>query len=648
MNPKSMSLQLKLFLAFALVTVLAVLLPAVYSRDLLDQEHVDLAKNNTLVQAKLLKSILESKPSREQVEQLFDAGKNLALRITLTDQSGKVIKDSHLPRAAVFNLDNHNDRPEIELALQNGQGTSFRHSNTLAVGMVYGAVALNEQSGGGIIRVAVPLAEVTNTDASQLSAMGIILALGLVACIFLAVFISRRVRTSIAEMTAVVEAISTGATKTAGLGGAAGSIGKPGTKARVHLQQMPGREFIPLAHAVNRMAENMEEYVQTTRDQQTQLSTILNSLYEGVLVLDQSGRVRSYNYAFQDLYPGIEYGVGKQLIETIPLPELQCRVEEFLQTQDLEPDLNAAGNFRRLSPTGTDVGKAGQMEQVGQAVQAGQGANDSLHFQTPEGHFIFAHISKPVRSSEFLGAVLVFYDATQIMKLEKVRRDFVSNVSHELRTPLTAIASSAEILMGLDDLQDEYKNFAKVIYKHSAMLSRMVADLLELARVEDYRQSIEFAVINPLNPLEDALELCKKQAEAKNIQFRLDLPQNISVRANGPLLAQVFRNILENACRYSPQAGVIVIKAKPENGDVLFMLGDNGPGIPKSDLPRIFERFYQVEKERNPNTTGIGLAICKHIIERHQGRIWAKSPYGDYATAVLFTLPKVEPKAELK
>lgn len=600
MNRNSISLHFKLFWSFALVTVLAALLPTLYTSNTLYRDHFEVVKNNALVQATLFKSLLETKPSSGQLDKIFAAAHDLSLRVTLLDSNGKVIKDSLLPGSSLFNLDNHSDRPEVEQARLTGKGTSVRYSNTMGVGTMYAAVALDDKIGGGIVRVAMPVEEIKKGYESQLSSRFMTIGVVILVCILLSMLISRRIRRNIAEMTAAVESISSG-------------------NPRGRLHQVPGKEFLPLADAVNQMAENIEAYVQTTRDQQTQLTTILNSLYEGVLVLDLEGRVRSFNNALQELFPGIEHGTGKQLIETIPLPELQCRVEEFLQTQSNDEDTVYRQRSQKFSS---------------------QGSDESLHFQTKGGQFIFVHISKPLQGSELLGAVLVFYDATQIMKLEKVRRDFVSNVSHELRTPLTAIASSAEILIDLDDLKDEYKNFAKVIYKHAAMLSRMVSDLLALARVEDYQQNIELEQLDPIKPLEDALELCKEQMVAKKIQLDLDIPENCLVNANGQLLTQVFRNLLENACRYSSEGGIIAVKAEAEKNDILFMVGDKGTGIPKQYLPRIFERFYQVEKERNSNATGIGLSICKHIIERHNGQIWAESPYQDYSTAILFTIPK--------
>jgi two-component system phosphate regulon sensor histidine kinase PhoR len=275
--------------------------------------------------------------------------------------------------------------------------------------------------------------------------------------------------------------------------------------------------------------------------------------------------------------------------------------------------------------------------------RAGEAAaeDEAVHFELPAGRFLVARLALPVERNAFLGAVIVIHDVTPIMRLERARRDFVSNVSHELRTPLTAIVGYAETLLTSEDLREEYRNFAGVIHKHATALDRIINDMLALARVENGREPIPFAPTDAAAALECALSACREQADAKGVTFAVKLDA-APVLANAQLLTQVFRNLLENACRYSPVGGEIRIASRRDGEEVLFTLADSGPGIPREELPRIFERFYQIKKERNSGTSGIGLAICKHIIERHGGRIWAESPYGDAATAMLFTLPAAD------
>jgi len=580
MNTSRGSLQTSLLLAFTLITVIAVTLPALYFRDILYKERLELAGRQALEQALVLNPLLEATPSEEQVAALLDAVKAIGLRMTIVDGAGRIVHDSHFSRDAEEALDNRNDRLEIAAARHTGQGLATRHSNTLGLDAVYAAVLLQD---GSVLRLAAPLTEIRGSLQDILSSLVLIaIAVGCL-CLLLAVFIARRFRTDIETMAEVVADIAKG-------------------RGRHRLHQVPGREFLPLAYAVNRMAENIEEYMATTSDQQTQLEVILDSMHDGVLVLDPSGKIRRWNRALQSLFPSVSAALGKQLIECIPVPALQREVDALLRSKS------------------GDKGEA-------------------VHFETTDRRFLIANMSRPVTQNKSLGAVVVVYDATDIMRLEQVRRDFVANVSHELRTPLTSIIGYAETLMHMEELSAENRRFAGVIHKHAQMLARVTNDLLALARVEDARENIPLAPIDPSEAINEALRLCKEQAQAKDLRISLNLEPECQVMANISLLAQVFRNLLENAYRYSPQGGEIYILGAVQEKEMLFTIKDQGSGIPTDELLRIFERLYQIKKQRNSGSSGIGLAFCKHIIERHGGKIWATSPSGDFATAMSFTLP---------
>lgn len=582
------TLQARLFWAFTLVTVIAVAIPAALSRNALYQDRMDLAARQALAQVSVIKGLLEAGANEGQMQALLASVKDAGARMTVTTKDGRVTHDSHVGAGAILEMDNHNDRPEIEAARASGEGVSLRHSNTLGIEAVYAAAQL---ANGDILRLAVPVAKIRRSLEKEFSTLSLTVAGVAALCLLLSIFITRRFRNGIDAMAEVVAVIAK-------------------NKGGRRLLKVPGREFLPLAYAVNRMAENIEEYVATSTDQHTQLEVILNSIHEGILVLGPSGSIRRYNQALLALFPAVAGAVGKQLIEGLPVPVLQRRVEELLQ------------------------GRAG-----------GQGGafheDDAVHFEL-DGRFLVAHISRPVETDPSLGAVVVIYDATHIMRLERVRRDFVANVSHEMRTPLTAISGYAETLMGLDELDPAHRNFAGIIHKHAQALGRVISDLLALARIEDTKEKIQLSIVDPLQSLHEAIRLCADQAEKKRLRFVVEAEEDASVMGNASLLTQVFRNLLENACRYSPEGGEIVVSGSVSGKEMLFSVKDQGPGIPKGELTRIFERLYQVKKQRNSGTSGIGLAISKHIVERHGGRIWAESPYQGFATAMLFTLPAAE------
>ena len=579
------TLQQKLFWSFALVTVIAVALPAVISRHALYQDRLDQAAAQALAQVSVIKSVLEAGADAKQIRALLDSVKAVGGRMTITGKQGDVLYDSHVGGDALLEMDNHGDRPEIEEARRSGSGVSLRHSNTLGIDAVYAAVRL---SNGDTLRLAVPQADIGKRLEKEFSALTLTLACAAALCLLLSIFITGRFRNGIDTMAEVVAAIA-------------------GNKGGRRLLKVPGREFLPLAYAVNTMAEHIEAYVATTTDQQTQLEVILDSMHEGILVLGPSGNIRRCNRALLALFPSMGEAMGKQPIEGIPVPALQRRVDELIR--------------------------------AGAAESGGSGHEDEpLHFEL-DGRFLVAHLSRPVQGNRSLGAVIVIYDATHIMRLERARRDFVANISHELRTPLTAITGYAETLAGLEELDPAHRNFAAVIHKHARALARVISELLALARIEDTRESIRLSPVDPAEALGEAMRLCAETAEEKGLRFRLEMEDNIRVMGNTPLLAQVFRNLLENACRYSPEGGEIVVSGAARGKEAVFSVTDQGPGIPAQELARIFERLYQVKKQRNSGSSGIGLAISKHIVERHGGSIWAESPYRGFATAMLFTVP---------
>ena len=581
MISSSGSLRAKLFLAFALITMIATVIPAVLTRNSLYSDRMELVGKQALAQASFARCILEANPTPSQIDRLFQTAQALSYRMTLTSTSGVVLRDTHIDAPKLAGLDNHSDRPEIEKALAEGQGIALRRSTSLGMDAVYAAVALEDER---ILRIAVPAADVRRSLETVFSYLVMVMAGVALFCLMISAFITAHVKKTANSMAEVVA-----------------SIAKDKNFRR--LREVPGKEFLPLAYAVNCMADSIEAYIHTTRDQHGQLESILEAMHEGVLVLNPAGRIRRWNKALEALFPGISGAQDKPVIEGIPVPALQTHVDSLLKNEN-QKNLHA----------------------------------ERVQFELPTGRFLVAHLTRPLHSKESLGIIIVIYDATELMRLDVMRRDFVSNVSHELRTPLTAVRGYAEVMMLDEELPEAQRGFASIIHNHAAALSRLVSDLLVLSRVENTREAIEAAPVAVETVFEEAAAHCQEKARSKNIRFdaRFD---SIPVYANASLLTQVFRNLLENACRYAPENSAVVAAGEKDGTTMRFVVADDGPGIPREALPRIFERFYQVKEERNSGTSGVGLAICKHIVERHGGKIWAKSPHGSAGTAIFFTLP---------
>lgn len=581
-------------------------------------------------------------------------------RLSLLNSRGSVLGDTAPGAQPITRLDNHADRPEVREAMAGKPGFTIRPSGTLGTDLAYAAVALQN---GDILRVSVPLVSLRQIIDSQLAVFTRIGLITVALSLVLAGLLSGALRRSLSQMVSVVEAISLG-------------------NFQRRLRRIPGREFAPLADAVNRMAENIEEHIRAAAEQTAQLESILDTMSDGVLVLGPRGRIRRCNRALAREFPDAASALGAQVVEVIPSPPLQNAVD------DLMAEAEARNHARQRALALAASVAQDYPELVGDAVPAAQGATSAqaagaahdglaaqdlvapdlegledaedgrdeglaaesgrmqryLHLELPSGQVMSVCISLPTSADTEkggqLGAVAVFHDITELMRLERVRRDFVANVSHELRTPLTAIQGYAETLVSLDG-PPECRRFGEIILKHGAYLSRMVEDLLTLARLEGKSGSLELGPVDPREALAQATGMCREVLERRRCKVESQIPAGCRVMASQPHLTQVFRNLLENAGRYAPEGGSIRVSARQVGDSVVFRVTDDGPGIPKQDLERIFERFYQVERHRGQASTGLGLAICKHIIERHGGSIRAESPASDGTTALVFTLTPV-------
>jgi len=242
------------------------------------------------------------------------------------------------------------------------------------------------------------------------------------------------------------------------------------------------------------------------------------------------------------------------------------------------------------------------------------------------------------------GAVVVFHDISELVRLEKVRQDFVANVSHELRTPLTSIKGYAETLQDKKfRSSDHSENFVKTIVKNADQMSNIVKDLLELTKLQQ-RQKNRLSAVDASACFSSACETCIPMSNEKKISIDNRLPKAVPVMGDKNSLIQVFCNLLDNAIRHSPPDTTISISAGTEIDSVTFMVADEGDGIPQQHQGRIFERFYRVDKERSRASggTGLGLSICKNAVTGMGGKIWVKSPPEDQlkGSAFYFSLNK--------
>ena len=231
------------------------------------------------------------------------------------------------------------------------------------------------------------------------------------------------------------------------------------------------------------------------------------------------------------------------------------------------------------------------------------------------------------------GIALVFHDITELKKLEQVRKDFVANVSHELKTPVTSIKGFTETLLdGAMEEQQLREKFLTIIWKESERLQNLIHDLLELSRIEQQYFKLNSQKMNVSDIVEDVQTLLKSKADDKDIRLKVECMGDTVIDGDPVRIKQIVINLVNNSITYTPAGGEIFVEVKEQNEEVVLKVKDTGIGISENELPRIFERFYRVRGEKTVTGTGLGLYICKQIIQAHRGKIWAESDPGQGTT----------------
>lgn len=367
------------------------------------------------------------------------------------------------------------------------------------------------------------------------------------------------------------------------------------------IAETSGDELAVVARSLDRTARKLEENFSNLEAGRQLLETLLNSMQEAVIAVGGDGRALWVNGRMKKLM-GSSVRLGAPVVET-------GRDPEFLAA------INGALQRRELTITRATSLLAGRVFQVTAA---------------------------PMVPS---GAVAVLHDLSGIERLEKTRRDFIANVSHELRTPLTSIQGYAETL--LDAAEAPNHEFLEIILKNAARMSRLTEDLLVLARVESGEQRFERRLVNPTDLLNEAVTSLAVNSSELGMEVEIQSSVDTPVLADSQAIHQVLSNLLRNAMTYAREGKKIVLAAQKVEQGVEFSVRDFGPGIPSEHLPRIFERFYRVDKARSRDSggTGLGLAIVKHIVLAHGGKVRADSHMG-HGSTFFFVLPEAAEQAE--
>jgi two-component system phosphate regulon sensor histidine kinase PhoR len=581
----------QIFPSFLLITLLSLLAVSWYASSsmrhfFLDQTAVDLEVRTILLEKQIIAHLSPlDAPSVDSVCKAM--GRESATRYTIILSTGEVIGDS---RETPRQMDNHANRPEIAQALQSETGQSIRYSNTLLQSMMYVARPIKKEGNIlAVIRASIP----TTFIEQELSSIRLKIAMGGLLIAILAagisLLISRRITRPIVTMKK-----------------SAGHFADGEFNHRLTIPD--SEEMAGLAEALNQMALQLDNRIKTIINQRNELETVLASMREGVVAVDNKERIISMNQS------------AAVLFECDPVQSQDKNIQEVVRNLPLQL-------FIRKAITGREPEE-----------------DDIVLYQN--GEKILNLKSSPLLDAgkEQVGTLVVINEVTQLRRLENMRKDFVANVSHEIKTPLTAIKGFVETLhQGNVDKPEESERFLGIIQKHVDRLSSIIDDLLSLSRIEqeDERQAIEFEN-KPINDIfKSAVQICRSKAEEKNITINQVCEGSLKAYIDPPLLEQAVVNLLDNAIKYSEPNSAIHLTAILNDSEVRIIVEDQGIGIAKKHLSRLFERFYRVDKARSRKMggTGLGLAIVKHIAQAHGGQVTVKST-ADKGSTFTIHLPR--------
>ncbi|MEC0238792.1 ATP-binding protein [Paenibacillus dokdonensis] len=513
-------------------------------------------------------------------------------RVTFISKDGTVIGDSE---SDPLHMDNHSSREEIVNAAKSGSGHAIRYSSTLQEDMLYVAVpVVSAGKYDGFIRLSVSLASVDEGVRKGWTLM----AGGLAVLFIVAALVSYRVA---AGLTSPLEKITR----------VAGRISRLDYDARVNMHRKD--EIGELAKAINGMADSLQNQLQTIRDNEDLLQSVMDNMTSGILLLDAECHIALINPAAEGML-----------------------------------------NVRSGQLNGRSINELKQYYELTRLIKDGMTERKIIHeersvFRPEETILHLDGVPMFGEEQSFKGMLFLLQDVTAIRRLENMRSEFVANVSHELKTPVAAVKGFSETLLG-GGVKDEEtaRAFLQIIYDESERLNRLISDILDLSKIESKRSPMDYAPVHLASFCGSIIDAMATVAEKKRITLHADIPEELFVEADEDKLRQILINLLSNAVSYTQDGGKVDLTVQDlqdtEGSEkVVIKVSDTGIGIPKKDQPRIFERFYRVDKGRSRSSggTGLGLSIVKHLVDQHRGEISVDSELG-IGTTFTVELPMLQ------
>jgi len=554
---KTIRLIWQLYPTYLLITLLALGAASWYASSFLSDYFLERTIAGLKTQGRIVMGRIETHLTplnAGEVDRLCkEIGDSAQIRVTVILPDGRVVGDSDEDPAV---MDNHADRSEFIKAVSGQAGSALRYSRTLQKRMMYVALPLRSSDRlEAILRVSIPLTEVDEELSSiqdRITLGGFFIALFAALVCF---YVSRRISRPIEEMRKGAEHFAKGDLEY--------RLPSPGTT-----------EIANLAEAMNLMAARLESRIEAEINQRNQIEAVLSSMAEGVIALlssmaegvialDMEEHILSFNQT------------AANMLEKLPTAEKNQSLQEIIRNRNLQQFVEKAQKSN--IPVKEDI----ILNQNGERI---------ININAS-----FLRDSKEKR----IGTLLVLNDVTQLRRLEKMRQDFVANVSHEIKTPLTAIKGFVETLQsGAKDNHKEAARFLSIIDKNVNRLGAIIDDLLQLSRIEKEKEEklIQLTKTAVKKLITSSIKICKTETEAKQIEIYFTCVGSLEAMIEPVLFEQALVNLIDNAVKYSSEKGKIQIKAVKTDSGVSFSIQDNGIGISKKHLPRLFERFYRVDK----------------------------------------------------
>lgn len=578
----------KILTGFIFILIIGILLTAFLSMEVARNTYFDYVE-------RILKNdcyLVENYAFNDNIEleniniaEILPIIRNTNKRITMMDVNGQVIYDSH---ENPERMDNHKDRLEVQRVLHGYESSIIRYSETLEKEMMYYSIPLKENNQVvGILRLSIPLNEVNFINRNMFNSLLIASLIGIIIASIIAYRYLYYITRPVKELTRAVKDI------------AGGNFSR-------RITNLPKNEFGELGISFNEMAKQLQQSMEALKIQNVKLETILNSMPEGIIAVDTKKNIMLINPSAKEIFliKDNEKIIGKNILENIRNNQIYKIIHHILINDKDNP-----------------------ME-----IEIDSSKKKILRISSSPIRYIAKH-------ERIKGVILIIEDITQLRKLENVRKDFVANVSHELKTPITSIRGFIETLKS-GEVEDEniQKRFLDIIDFESERLIRLIEDILILSDLENNLKSTTTDKIEIKEALNEIISIMTQLAMKKNIIITSDIQNGmLPLFFAKDKFKQMIINLIDNAIKYTPEGGKIKINAYQNNNQVEIEIKDTGIGIPKEDIPRLFERFYRVDKDRSRSAggTGLGLAIVKHILELMNGKIKVESELGKGSSFIL-------------